>query len=81
MQKLRYTILKQAFDSLSDKNNVILNIFEIGKPLGIEKKKLERIFFYLEYEGLIKFFALGGDFCVTDKGKEIIEKSSEDRIF
>jgi predicted transcriptional regulator len=48
---------------------------------GIENEKLERIFFYLEHEGLIYFYALGGDFYITDKGKEVIEKNRFNRIF
>jgi hypothetical protein len=74
IQKMRYTILKQAYDLSYQKNGIILNIFKIGQPLGIEKEKLERIFFYLEHEGLIAFYALGGDFYITNKGKETIEK-------
>ena len=54
IQKLRYTILRTAYD-LSYQNKKILNIFTIGQPLGIEKEKLERIFFYLEHEGLSMF--------------------------
>jgi predicted transcriptional regulator len=77
---LRYTILKQAYE-LSYQNKEILNIFKIGLPLGIENEKLERIFFYLEHEGLIYFYALGGDFYITDKGKEVIEKNRFNRIF
>lgn len=77
---MRYAILKQAYDLSYQKNYVILNIFKIGEPLGIEKEKLERIFFYLEHYGLDSY-ALGGDFYITAKGKEIIEKSSLDRIF
>ncbi len=78
---MRYTILKQAYDLSYKKNDVILNIFKIGELLGIEKEKLERIFFYLETEDLIDFHALGGVFYITNKGKEIIEKSNLDRIF
>ena len=48
---------------------------------GIENEKLERIFFYLEHEGLIYFYALGGDFYITDKGKEVIEKIDSTEFF
>jgi hypothetical protein len=80
IQKLRYIILRTAYD-VSYHNKKILNIFKIGQPLGIEKEKLERIFFYLEHEGLIYFSALGGNFYITYKGKEVIEKNSFNRIF
>jgi predicted transcriptional regulator len=38
--------------------------------LGYDKKTLERIYFYLEDEGLIKTFTLGGKFTITQKGTE-----------
>jgi TIR domain len=80
IQKLRYNILKLTYD-LSNQKKSIVNLFKIGEPLGIEKEKLERIYFYLEDEGLIDFYALGGCFFITDKGKELIEKRSSNRIF
>jgi hypothetical protein len=30
-------------------------------------KKLERIYYYLEDEGLIKTYAIGGDFTITQR--------------
>jgi TIR domain len=80
IQKLRYNILRTAYD-LSHHKKEILNIFKIGQPLGIEKEKLERIFFYLEHERLIYFWALGGYFYITGKGKEVIKNNISNRIF
>jgi hypothetical protein len=79
-QKLRYNILKLAYDRYNQKRSIV-NLFKIGEPLRIDKEKLERIYFYLEDEDLIDFYALGGDFFITDKGKELIEKSSLNRIY
>ena len=79
IQKLRYDVLRQAF-VLSNKMRVV-NLFKIGGYLGIENEKLHRIYYYLEDEGLIDFFALGGCFFITDKGKELIEKRDSYRIF
>jgi predicted transcriptional regulator len=78
IQKLRYEILKQAYD-LSNQQKSVVNIFDIGESLGIEKDKLIKIYVYLEDEGLIEFYALGGCFFITNKGKEFIEKIN--RIF
>jgi len=80
IQKLRYNILRTAYD-LSHHKKEILNIFKIGLPLGIENEKLERIFFYLEHEHLIYFWALGGYFYITGKGKEVIKNNISNRIF
>ena len=70
IQRLRADILKQAFSS----SVKVVNLFEIGEPLGIEREKLERIYFYLQDEGLIDFYALGGDFVLTEKGIETLKK-------
>jgi predicted transcriptional regulator len=80
IQKLRYNILKLTYDMSTQKKSIV-NLFKIGEPLRIDKEKLERIYFFLEDEGLIDFYALGGCFFITDKGKELIEKRSSNRIF
>ena len=77
IQKLRYDVLRQTYDL----SNQIVNLFEIGELLGIQKETLERIYFYLEDEGLIDFYALGGSFFITNKGKELIEKRNSNTIF
>jgi len=76
IQRLRADILKQAFSSSAK----VVNLFVIGVPLGIEKEKLERIYFYLQDEGLIDFYALGGDLVLTEKGREMLKKNPR-RIF
>ena len=67
IQRLRYDILERA-SLLAGQRDEAMNIFTIGQPLGIEKEKLDRIYFYLEDEGLTKFHAIGGYFFITDKG-------------
>lgn len=80
IQSLRYKIHELAHkDSNNEKK--VLNLFRIGDPLGINREKLQRVYFYLQDEGLIDFYALGGDFFVTEKGKQLIEKKSPNRIF
>ena len=76
IQRLRADILKQAFSSSAK----VVNLFVIGVPLSIEKEKLERIYFYLQDEGLIDFYALGGDLVLTEKGREMLKKNPR-RIF
>jgi hypothetical protein len=83
IQKLRYDILKRASDLSKEKDDVV-NTFDVAASLGIDTKKehekLERIHFYLQDEGLIKPYATGGSFHVTDKGRQRI-KESRGRIF
>ena len=71
IQRSRADVLKQAFKSSAE----VVNLFEIGVPLGIEKEKLERIYYYLQDEGLIDFHALGGDFVLTSEGRELLKKN------
>jgi predicted transcriptional regulator len=80
IQKLRFDVLKDAFD-MFERGVTFVNIHEIGRSLGIEKEDFNRIYFYLEDEGLIEFYALGGSFFITDKGKTLIEKSTSNRIY
>jgi TIR domain len=80
IQELRYSILKEAYNLYSQKIKNV-NLYEIGEPLGIEREKLQRIYFYLEDEGLIDSIALGGTFSITNKGRELIEKGNTNRIF
>ncbi len=79
IQKLRYSILNQA-SFLREQKDGPINIFAIGNPLGIQKEKLERIYFYLIDAGLIEFYALGGKFRMTSKGLRRAKKGP-DRIF
>jgi hypothetical protein len=80
IQELRYSILKETYN-LYNQNIKAVNLFKIGEPRGIEREKLERIYFYLEDEGLIDSIALGGTCYITNKGKELIEKGNINRIF
>jgi hypothetical protein len=76
IQKLRFEMLKRASSSRTE----VANLFEIGKPTGIEREKLERVYFYLQDEELIEFYALGGDFIITNRGKELLSNRNLDRI-
>lgn len=82
-QKLRYDILKRAWDLTKGEDDVV-NTFDLAASLGIDGKKelhkLERIHFYLQDEGLIKPYAIGGSFHITAKGCQRV-KGSPGRIF
>jgi uncharacterized protein YfbU (UPF0304 family) len=81
-QQLRYDILKRASDLTEEKDDV--NTFDVAAFLGIDGKKelhkLERIHFYLQDEGLIKPYAIGGWFHITAEGRQRV-KESPGRIF
>jgi hypothetical protein len=83
IQKLRYDILKRASDLTEEKDDVA-NTFEVAASLGIDIKKdhekLVRVHFYLQDEGLIEPFAVGGRFHLTAKGRQRVKECSV-RIF
>jgi hypothetical protein len=83
IQKLRYDILKGAYDLTKDKDEDVYTS-DVATSLGIdtkkEQEKLGRIHLYLQDEGLIKPYAIGGSFHITDKGRQRV-KESPGRIF
>jgi len=66
----RTSFLKKAYELSKGSLAQPVSAFKIMDILGYDKKTLERIYFYLEDEGLIKTFALGGEFTITQKGIE-----------
>lgn len=52
----------------------IFSLFELGPILKYSRYELENIYFYLEDEGLIKTFSLGGNFLVTHNFIKKIEE-------
>jgi hypothetical protein len=83
IQRLRYDILERAFH-LAEEGNDVVNIFKIANSQGMDTKKehekLERVYFYLQGEGLIESHAIGGSFRITAKGQQRVSES-RDRIF
>jgi predicted transcriptional regulator len=51
-----------------------LNAFKIMSSSNYDKETIERIYFYLVDEGLIKPFATGGELTITPKGIERVKK-------
>jgi hypothetical protein len=78
-QKLRYTILKKAFD-LNKQGIHDFNIHVLAEPIINENNKLNKVYFYLEDAGLTKFYVLGGGFVITENGKKLVEENRIDRI-
>jgi hypothetical protein len=78
-QRLRYTILKRAFD-LNKQGIHDFNIHLLAEPIINENNKLNKVYFYLEDAGLTKFYVLGGGFVITESGKKFVEENPTDRI-
>ena len=67
IQNKRTEFLKKAYELSQGSTRQPLSAFEIMDTLGYDQKTLERIYYYLEDEDLIKTFALGGKFTITQK--------------
>src|SRR5829696_832533 len=64
IQNQRTLFLKKAYELSEGSNKKPISAFKIMDILGYDKETLERIYYYLEEEGLIKTFALGGEFTI-----------------
>lgn len=67
IQNKRSEFLKKAYELSKGNISQPVSAFKIMDMLGYDQKTLERIYYYLEDEGFIKTFALGGDFTITQK--------------
>jgi hypothetical protein len=70
IQNKRTEFIKKAYELSKGSTMQPVSAFKIMDILGYDQKTLERIYYYLEDEGLIKTFALGGDFTITQKCTE-----------
>jgi hypothetical protein len=61
IQNQRASFLKKAYELSEGSNKKPVSAFKIMDILGYDKEALERIYYYLEDEGLIKTFALGAN--------------------
>lgn len=69
----RNQFIKQIIKSLEGDFSRILSLYDLNLDLKYTQEELERIYFYLEDEGLIQTFALGGSFLATHKLRKRIE--------
>lgn len=67
IQNQRTAFLKKAYELTKGSTRQPVSAFKIMEMLGYDQKTLERIYYYLEDEGLIKTFALGGKFTITQR--------------
>jgi hypothetical protein len=70
----RRAFLGKAYELSRGSSTELLSSFDIGNMLGYDQKTIERIYFYFQDEGVIKPFATGGKFTITNKGIEQVKK-------
>jgi len=74
LKKKRFMFLKTVYTESGGDELTSFNMFDIGKHLGFETSETKNIAHYLNGEGLIKFFAMGGEIVITHFGIVEVEK-------
>lgn len=74
LKKKRFLFLKTIYTESKGNELTSFNMFEVGKHLGFEISETKNIAHYLNGEGLIKFFAMGGEIVITHPGIVEVEK-------
>jgi ribonucleotide reductase beta subunit family protein with ferritin-like domain len=76
MQQARFLFLRKLYEK-RDPTILGLDVFEVGKEIGLEKDSIISIVTYLENKGLITMMALGGTYRISQSGIEHVEQILE----
>ncbi|OAA84678.1 hypothetical protein [Clostridium ljungdahlii] len=71
----RFKFMEILYEATDGNQHAFVNMSEIGKELGFNRKETDLITQYLEGEGLIKFVALGGEISITHYGVTQVEEA------
>jgi hypothetical protein len=74
IRKKRITFLHKVYKNSNNDEMRVFNLSALGEELGYAKEDLERIYFYLEDEGLIQTRFLGGAFSITHQAIRLMEQ-------
>lgn len=69
----RFELLKALYEACEGRRNVIVNVFELGKELGLSREDVYSHADWLAGEGLLKFETLGGGVSITHEGIKRVE--------
>jgi hypothetical protein len=73
-KKNRYEFLNKLYDVTDGDSSLIIDMWELGKEINIERKDISNIVDYLKGEYLIEPMALGGGISITHEGILEIEE-------
>ncbi|WP_461631356.1 hypothetical protein [Labilibaculum euxinus] len=73
-KKLRYDFLNKLYKVTDGDSSLIVNMWELGKEINIERKDISNIVDYLKGEYLIEPKTLGGGISITHEGILEIEE-------
>jgi len=77
-QSQRFEFLKLVYDTTQGIQNKLVNMWDIGEELGLDKQTIEAVAQYLVGEGLIKVWTFGGSLSITQLGIKEIERATTD---
>ena len=73
-KRVRYEFLNKLYDVTDGDTSLIVNMWELGKEIKIERKDISNIVDYLKGEYLIEPMTLGGGISITHEGILEIEE-------
>ena len=73
-KKSRYEFLNKLYEVTDGDSSLIVDMWELGKEINIERKDISNIVDYLKEEYLIKPMTLGGGISITHEGILEIEE-------
>ncbi len=73
----RFKFLQALYEETDGSEDAILSMFDIGEKIGIDRESTDKIFGYLQSEGLVKAGALGGIIQITHYGVTEYEEAIE----
>ena len=73
-KKNRYEFLNKLYDVTDGDSSLIVDMWELGKEINIERRDISNIVDYLKGEYLIEPMTLGGGISITHEGILEIEE-------
>jgi len=77
IKKKRFQYLKKVWDKTDGDKYVSVDMFETGKELGFDIELTQKIYQYLNGEGLLEATAIGSSIGITHCGVKEVEQALE----
>jgi|BioPla2DNA2_1021312.scaffolds.fasta_scaffold116608_1 hypothetical protein len=74
-KEARFLFLEKLYQQTNGSRHPSVDMWQLGKSLGLDKIMISNVTDYLEEENLIEFTALGGEISITHQGIIEVEKA------
>jgi hypothetical protein len=74
-RKARFQFLNRLYEATGGDEYSYVDMFELGKEIGLDGQETQRVFQYLSHEGLLAARALGGAIGITHFGVVNVEQA------